>query len=435
MPPRLFLPFPHTGFAPSHSLRHHPAMAPPLSLSLSLSLSLTTDAEALAPQLSALRRAIHAEPELGLHTPRTRDRIRVALTHLPLEWREGPSTTGLVGVLKGGIAGARRVLLRGDMDALPMPEDTGLPYASTIPGTMHACGHDAHVAMLVGAAELLAARAESLAGEVLFMFQPGEEGHHGARFMLDDGLMSPVTVGALELHIMPNSPHGLIAGREGALLAAADQLDIEVRGAGGHASMPHQTLDPVPVVCEIVTALQAMVTRQFDARDPVVVTIARIEGGTAHNVIADFAKLRGTVRTLSPEHRARAREAIERLAVCIAAAHGLEARVTFTPGFPVTICNGQAVDFGEGVASAMFGEGAFQRLAHPIMGAEDFAYVLEQVPGAMFFLGAAHDGADWQGCCGIHSPRMVLDESVMPRGAAFLAGLAERFLAGGVGGV
>ncbi len=393
--------------------------------------SLITGAEALAPQLTALRRAIHAEPELGLNTPCTRDRIRTALGHLPLEWREGPATTGLVAVLKGGASGGRRVLLRGDMDALPMPEETGLAYASTISGTMHACGHDAHVAMLVGAAELLAARAESLAGEVLFMFQPGEEGHHGARFMLDDGLITPLPDAAFALHIMPNSPHGLIAGREGALLAAADQLDIEVRGAGGHASMPQQTLDPVPVACEIVMALQAMVTRQFDARDPVVVTIARIDGGTTHNVIPDFARLKGTVRTLSPEHRARAREAIVRLAEGIAAAHGLSASATFTPGFPVTMCNGQAVDFGQSVAQGMFGDGAFQRLAHPIMGAEDFAYVLEEVPGAMFFLGAAHDGVDWQGCCGIHSPRMVLDESVMPRGAAFMAGLAERFLAEG----
>ena len=400
------------------------------------SLSLIAEAEALAPQLTALRRAIHAEPELGLSTPRTRDRIRLALSHLPLEWREGPSTTGLVGVLKGGKPddkwpGPRRVLLRADTDALPMPEETGLPYASTIPGACHACGHDSHVAMLVGAAELLAARADSLAGEVLLMFQPGEEGHHGARFMLDDGLIDPLPDAAFALHIMPNSPHGLIAGRAGALLAAADQLDIEVRGAGGHASMPQQCLDPLPVACEIVMALQAMVTRQFDARDPVVVTIARIVGGTTHNVIPDFARLKGTVRTLSPGHRARAREAIERLAVCIAAAHGLEARATFTPGFPVTMCDARAVDFGEGVARGLFGEGAFQRLPHPIMGAEDFAYVLEKVPGAMFFLGAAHDGVEWQSCCGIHSPRMVLDESVMPKGAALLAGLAERFLAEG----
>jgi hippurate hydrolase len=401
------------------------------------SSTLIAEAEALGPQLTALRRAIHAEPELGLSTPRTRDRIRMALSLLPLEWREGPSTTGLVGVLKGALpganggAGGRRVLLRADTDALPMPEETGLPYASTIPGAMHACGHDSHVAMLVGAAELLAARADSLAGEVLLMFQPGEEGHHGAKFMLDDELISPLPDAAFALHIMPNSPHGLIAGRAGALLAAADQLDIEVRGAGGHASMPQQTLDPVPVACEIVMALQAMVTRQFDARDPVVVTIARIDGGTTHNVIPDFARLKGTVRTLSPEHRTRAREAIERLAVCIAAAHGLEARVHFTPGFPVTICNSHAVDFGERVARGLFGEGAFQRLPHPIMGAEDFAYVLEEVPGAMFFLGAAHDGVEWQSCCGIHSPRMVLDESVMPKGAAFLAGLAERFLAEG----
>jgi len=395
--------------------------------------SLIPQAEALAPRITALRRAIHAEPELGLHTPRTRDRIRAALADLPIEWREGPSTTGLVGVLKGGLPGPRRVLLRGDTDALPMPEETGLPFASTIPGAMHACGHDSHVAMLVGAALLLCARRQSLAGEVLLMFQPGEEGHHGARFMLDDGLIAPLPDAAFALHIMPNSPHGLIAGREGALMAAADQLDIVVRGAGGHASMPHHTQDPVPVACEIVTALQAMVTRQFDAHDPVVVTIARIEGGTTHNVIADFARMKGTIRTLSADHRARAQAAVIRLAQGIAAAHGLVAEVTLTEGFPVTLCDGRAVDFGEGVARGMFGAGAFQRLASPIMGAEDFAYVLEKVPGAMFFLGAAHDGADWQSCCGIHSPRMVLDESVMPRGAAFMAGLAEGFLRGGFG--
>jgi len=202
--------------------------------------TLNADAQALAPQLTALRRAIHAEPELGLHNPRTRDKIRAALAHLPLEWREGPSTTGLVGVLKGARDG-RRVLLRGDTDALPMPEETGLAYASAIPGAMHACGHDSHVAMLAGAAELLSARRDQLSGEVLFMFQPGEEGHHGARFMLDDGLLDPAPDAAFALHIMPNAPHGMIGGRAGALLAAADMIDITVEGAGGHASMPHAT--------------------------------------------------------------------------------------------------------------------------------------------------------------------------------------------------
>lgn len=402
--------------------------------------TLLPEAAALTDRIVALRRAVHAEPEIGLHTPKTRHKIRTALAHLPLEWREGPSTSGLVAILKGGAeprsGGTRSILLRGDMDALPMPEETGLPFASTIPGTMHACGHDAHVAMLAGATELLCARRASLVGEVRFMFQPGEEGYHGARFMLEDGLLGgnggyPLPDAAFALHVMPNAPHGLVAGKSGPLMAAADQLDIVIEGRGGHASMPHQTRDPVPVACEIVLALQTLVTRQFDAHDAVVVTITRMDAGTAHNVIPDRVSLKGTMRTLSAAHRARLREAIEQLVMGIAAAHGLGAEVTVTEGFPVTICDGRAVDFGETVAQTMFGAGGFHRLPAPIMGAEDFAYVLEKVPGAMFFLGVAPEGADWGSCCGIHSTRMMIDESVMPRGAAFLAGLAERFLAEG----
>ncbi|MDP9057203.1 MAG: M20 family metallopeptidase [Pseudomonadota bacterium] len=399
--------------------------------------TLLAQAEALAGEMTALRRAVHAEPELGLHTPRTRAKIRSALAHLPLTWREGPSTSGLVAVLQGtaSLMGEtpRRVLLRGDMDALPMPEETGLAFASTKPGVMHACGHDAHVAMLAGAAELLCARAGHLAGEVLLMFQPGEEGYHGARHMLDDGLLDPLPDAAFALHVMPNARHGQVAGRSGALMAAADQIDIIVEGRGGHASMPHQTLDPVPVACEIVMALQALVTRQFDAHDPVIVTITRIDAGTAHNVIANRASLCGTMRCLSAANRTRLHKAIIRLAAGIAGAHDLDAKVTITPGFPVTMCDPRAVDCGETVARELFGADAFQRLASPIMGAEDFSYVLEKAPGAMFFLGAAPEGDDWAACCGIHSTRMMLDEAVLPRGAALLAGLAERFLARGFG--
>jgi len=393
---------------------------------------LLADARALADGIVALRRAIHAEPELGLHTPKTRDKVREALHGLPLDWREGPSTTGLVATLRGGREG-RRVLLRGDMDALPMPEETGLAFASTVPGRMHACGHDAHTAMLVGAAKLLCARAETLAGEVQFMFQPGEEGHHGARFMLEDGLIDPLPEAAFALHVMPNAPHGVVGGRAGALLAAADQIEIVIEGRGGHASMPHQTLDPVPVACELVQAIQAMVTRRFNAHDPVVVTISRIEAGSAHNVIADRASLRGTMRSLSAAHRAQLHAGIRQLAKGIAEAHGLCAEVTILEGFPVTLCDPRAVDLGETVSRALFGPQAFLRLPDPIMGAEDFAYVLEQVPGAMFFLGVAHQGDDWAQCCGIHSTKMMVDETVLPQGAALLAGLAVRFLEAGFG--
>ncbi len=395
--------------------------------------SLVAEARSHADAIIALRRAIHAEPELGLMTPKTMAKVRAALAHLPLEWREGPSCSGLIATLKGGAGSGRTVLLRGDTDALPMPEETGLPFASTIPGAMHACGHDAHTAMLVGAAEVLCARAASLKGEVRFMFQPGEEGYHGARFMLDDGLLGggdngPLPDAAFALHIMPNAPHGVVAGRVGPLLAAADMIEIIIEGSGGHASMPHQTQDPVPVAAEIITALQTLVTRQFNAHDPVVVTITSLTAGTAHNVIPDRATLRGTMRTLSREHRERLGDAVRLLAAGIAGAHGLTAEVMIEEGFPVTICDPRAVDFGEATARALFGETAFLRMADPIMGAEDFAYVLDKVPGAMFFLGVAPEGDSWASCCGIHSPRMMLDEAVLPQGAALLAGIAERFL-------
>ncbi|TXI12419.1 MAG: amidohydrolase [Novosphingobium sp.] len=392
---------------------------------------LLEQARGYSDAIVTLRRAIHAEPELGLHTPKTRDKVRAALAHLPLIWREGPSTTGLVATLKGGAGPGRRVLLRGDMDALPMTEETGLDFSSTIPGAMHACGHDTHTAMLAGAAELLCARADQLAGEVQFMFQPGEEGFHGARYMLDDGLIDPLPDAAFALHIMPNSPHGLVAGRAGPLLASADQFDIVVQGRGGHASMPHDALDPVPVACEIVTALQTVVTRKFPVSDPVVATVAKIEAGTAHNVIADRVAMRGTLRTLSAGNRARLHEALRLVATNIAAAHGMTAEVTITPGFPVTVCDGRAVDLGEKVVRDLTGESGFHRLDAPIMGAEDFSYVLEKVPGAMFFLGVAHEGADWRSCCSIHSTRMMVDESVLPLGTAVLAGCAVRFLAEG----
>lgn len=391
-----------------------------------LTEALLNDAHGIADRVTALRRAIHAEPELGLETPKTLAKVRAELADLPLEWREGPSCTGAVAVLNSGKTG-RSVLLRGDMDALPMAEETGLPFASTVPGRMHACGHDTHTAMLAGAARILAARADELAGEVRFMFQPGEEGFHGARYMIEDGLLDPLPEAAFALHIMPNAPHGTIGSRTGALLAAADMIEIAVVGRGGHASMPHDTRDPVPVACEIVMALQAMVTRRFDAAEAVVVTVSQMDAGSAHNIIPDRAVLKGTMRTLSPERRGGVQQAIRQVAENVAAAHDCRAEVTITEGFPPTINDTRAVALTEAVATALPG-GEFMHLPAPIMGAEDFSYVLEKVPGAMAFLGVAEEGADWRHCCGIHSSRMLVDETVLPRGTAFLAGCALRFL-------
>lgn len=390
-------------------------------------------AQAQKKRIIALRRAVHAEPELGLETPLTLAKVKADLTDLDLEWREGPSCTGAVAILKGGKPGPS-VLLRGDMDALPMQEETGLDFSSKIEGRMHACGHDTHTAMLAGAAHILAGQQADLAGEVRFMFQPGEEGFHGARFMLDDGLLHPLPDAAFALHIMPNSPHGVIAGRDGAMLAAADMLEITVTGKGGHASMPHDTSDPIPVAAEIIIGLQSMVTRKFDAAEACVVTITQMDAGSAHNIIANDAHLRGTIRTLSPERRAQVREAITRTANHIAKAHDCSAEIRFIDGFPVTINDPRAVSLGENLAKEMpidsqQSSPCWHRLPHPLMGAEDFSYVLEKVPGAMFFLGVAKQGEDWKNCCGIHSSGMMVDEDALPKGAAFLAGCALRFLA------
>ena len=391
-----------------------------------LTEDLLQDARGIAERITALRRAIHSEPELGLETPKTLAKVKAELADLPLEWREGSSCTGAVAVLNGGKEG-RSVVLRGDMDALPMNEETGLPFASTVSGRMHACGHDTHTAMLAGAARVLAGRADTLPGEVRFMFQPGEEGYHGARHMLDDGLLDPLPDAAFALHIMPNAPHGTIGSRAGTLLASADMLDIVVEGRGGHASMPHDTRDPVPVACEIVMALQAMVTRRFSAHEAMIVTITQLEASTAHNVIPDRATLKGTIRTLTPERRTEVWNAIRQLAENIAQAHDCDADTTVTQGFPPTVNDARAVALAEAVATSL-PHGEFLSLATPIMGAEDFSYVLEKVPGMMAFLGVAESGADWRHCCAIHSSHMLVDESVLPRGTAFLAGCASRFL-------
>ncbi|MDE2355885.1 MAG: amidohydrolase [Alphaproteobacteria bacterium] len=374
-----------------------------------------------------LRRAIHAEPEIGLDLPKTTAKVRAALEGLPLEIREGGSTSGLVAILRGP-ANGRTVLLRGDMDALPLDEDTGLAFASRHAGAMHACGHDTHVAMLAGAARALCARRESLPGTVMFMFQPGEEGWHGARFMLEDGLIDPLPDVAFALHISPNMPRGVFAGRAGPLLAASDTLRVRVVGAGGHASMPHDAADPIPVLCEIVTALQTLVTRKVPVFEPAVITIAHISAGTTSNVIPEEGRLLGTIRTLSERTRATVHEGVRRVAENIAAAHGMTAEVEIDYGFPVTVCDGRITDLAARAARDVFGEEAWMTMPHPMMGAEDFSYVLQKAPGAMVFLGAAPEGGDYRTCCALHSNRMVLDESVMARGIALHCAVAEAAL-------
>jgi hippurate hydrolase len=386
--------------------------------------------EKLLPELIALRRSIHEEPELGLQNPLTTAKAKAALKGLPLEIVDSKSTTGFIALLRGP-ANGRTVLLRGDMDALPLTEETGLPFSSQNNGAMHACGHDTHVAMLAGAAKALCARRDQLAGSIMFMFQPGEEGHHGARFMLDDGIINPLPDAAFALHVSPNIPSGIFAGRSGPLLAAADKLILTIKGKGGHASQPHHAVDPIPVACEIVTAIQSMITRRIDAFDPVVVTVAQITSGTTNNIIPETAQLVGTIRSFSNHSRDVAHEGLRRVAANIAAAHLCEAHVEIEQGFPVTICDSRATNLAQQTAKHLFGDQSWMTMPAPVMGAEDFSYVLNKVPGAMVFLGATPEGGDYRSCCALHSNRMVLDENVMARGVAMHAAFAEAFLAEG----
>jgi hippurate hydrolase len=316
------------------------------------------------------------------------------------------------------------------MDALPLTEDTGLAFTSLNEGAMHACGHDTHVAMLAGAARALCAARDRLAGTVMLMFQPGEEGWHGARHMIEDGLIDPLPDAAFAIHISPNMPSGVFAGRTGPLLAASDSLRVRVVGAGGHASMPQDALDPIPVLCEIVTALQAFVTRRVPVFEPAVITIAHIHAGTTGNVIPEDGRLLGTIRTLSERTRGIVHEGVRKLAENIAAAHGARAEVEIEHGFPVTVCDGRITDLAARTAQRLYGEAGWITMSHPMMGAEDFSYVLQKVPGAMVFLGAAPEGGDYRSCCALHSNRMVLDERVMARGIAMHCAMAEAALSG-----
>jgi hippurate hydrolase len=390
----------------------------------------TATGEALLGDAVALRRAIHAEPELGLDCPKTTAKIKRALEGLPLELREGPSTTGLVAILRGPQNG-RTILLRGDMDALPLHEDTGLEFCSTTDGAMHACGHDTHVAMLAGAAHALSAQRDKLNGTVIFMFQPGEEGWHGARYMLDDGLLDdPRPDAAFALHISPNMPAGMFSSRTGPLLASADEFEVKITGKGGHGAMPHETIDPVPIAAEMVLALQTLVSRKVAPHESAVLTVGKIESGTTDNVIPETATLLGTIRTLDERIRTLMHEGVARVATHTALAHAALAEIEITSGFPVTVCDGRIVDLAERTAKALFGEHAWRTMPTPMMGAEDFAYVLQRMPGAMAFIGAVPEGVDFHSCCGLHSNRMVLDERVMARGVAMHCAMAEAFLNG-----
>ena len=397
--------------------------------------ALLADAGALLDDVVALRRDLHRRPELGLDLPATQARVLESLDGLPLTVATGTGLTSIVADLDGDRPGPT-VLLRGDMDALPMPEDTDVEFRSEVDGAMHACGHDAHTAMLAGAARLLAARRGELAGRVRFFFQPGEEGQGGARIALEEGLLDAGAAGAsggkpvswaFAIHQSPSIPSGIVATKGGALLASADEFRVVLRGKGGHASMPHHANDPVPVACEIVQAFQVWVTRRVDVFSPAVITVGRIRAGTVSNVIPETATLDGTIRSVSPRVRDGAQAAVRRIATHVAAAHDMTAEVAIEPGYPVTVNHDAAAGDVLDTARWLVGDLAVA-LPDPVMGAEDFSYVLERVPGAMAFLGTRPPGVPPAEVAPNHSNRMVLDESAMATGVAMYAAAALRRL-------
>ncbi|AIR96446.1 M20 metallopeptidase family protein [Streptomyces glaucescens] len=393
---------------------------------------LLAEARALLPGIVAVRRALHRMPELGLHLPHTQQAVLAALDGLGLTVGTGERLSSVTAVLEGGRPGPT-VLLRADMDALPQQEDTGLDFASEVPGAMHACGHDLHTAMLVGAARLLAARRAELAGRVLFMFQPAEESDGGAQYMIDEGLLDTPDgariAAAFALHVTTRFESGTLHLRPGPTFAASDQIHLTVRGRSGHASAPHVSLDPVPVACEIVQALQTLTTRTVDIFDPAVITIASIRAGTTTNIIPETAELHGTFRTLTPRTRHRVREGIDRVARHVAAAHGATVDVDLIEGYPPVVNDETVAAAVRDTAAGLLGADRVHRLPQPFMGAEDFSYVLRRVPGTMVFLGARRPGDPAENAPDCHSNRVVFDEPALATGAALHAAVALGYLA------
>jgi hippurate hydrolase len=380
----------------------------------------------MLPELQALRRKLHTIPEFGLELPNT---LKVILEQID---GLGTITTSkrissAVLHIKGSQPGPT-VLLRADMDALAVVEDTGLEYASTN-GFMHACGHDLHMAMGVGAAKILASRKDPLKGDVIIFFQPGEEGHHGADFMLEQGdhmVTGNKPIRAYGLHVFSSYPLGMMGSKAGALMASAGDMVVTVSGSGGHGSMPWLSKDPISVLNEIMSALQTMVTKRFNAFDPVIINIGWVSAGdqATTNVIPESASFGATVRVFSEENATKLRTFAKELAESIAQGFGLTATVEFSIPTKVLMNNPEAIKSVEQVTSKIFGPGRYLNLPTPIAGGEDFASIVQEIPGAFVFMGAAPVGTDPATAATNHSNKAVFDDAVLADGSALLAELA-----------
>jgi hippurate hydrolase len=394
----------------------------------------------LLADLVDLRRTLHANAEVGLHLPKTQRLVLDALAPLDLEVTTGERLTSVTAVLRGGRPGPV-VLLRADMDALPVVESTGLPFAAE--SAMHACGHDLHMAGLIGAARLLVARREELPGTVVFMFQPGEEGYAGARIMLDEGVLDassrqgPLStsaagstpVAAYAVHVDCATEGGTAVTRAGAMMASVSVLRVRVSGTGGHAAWPQHAIDPMPVAAEIILALQSFVTRRVPVTDPAIVSVTRISSDSAAgNVLSATVDLEASVRTLSPETLRLVRDGLPRLVTAIGEAHGCTVDAEFVDSYPVTVNDPAETEVVLGILDELYGADRVVRLPAPSMASEDFAYVLERVAGTLVFLGVRPEGVPAASAPGMHSESAVFDDGRLDAHALVLAELAWRRL-------
>ncbi|MBT0770722.1 amidohydrolase [Kineosporia sp. J2-2] len=393
-------------------------------------MTFLTEAARITPELVDLRRRLHAEPELRLDLPKTQAKVLEALSGLDLEITTGQALTSVVGVLRGGRPGPV-VLLRGDMDGLPIEEATGLDYASHN-GAMHACGHDLHTAGLVGAAQLLHERREELPGTVIFAFQPGEEGAGGARIMLEEGLLDVAgerPVAAYAVHVDCGDPFGVLSTRPGPIMSSSGGMYFRVKAAGGHAAIPHHGVDPVPVAAEIILAVQSFVTRRIPVTDPAVISVTRLASDSvAKNVIPSWVDIDLNVRTLSRRTLDLVRTELPRMVRGLAAVHRCEVDVEVHDSYPVTHNDPAETARVLALLEELYGPARVETLPTPGMASEDFSYVLEQVPGNMYFLGVAHDQFPGRS---LHSATAVFDDSLLGEQAATLAELAWRRLTAG----
>jgi amidohydrolase len=385
----------------------------------------SSEAEGLSSQMVSWRRDLHQHPELGFHETRTAALVAAVLGELGLEVRTGVGRTGVVGLLQGGRPGLT-VMLRADMDGLPIQEISDTPYASQTPDVMHACGHDGHVSMGLGVATLLARHAADLPGRVLFLFQPAEEGDGGAAAMIADGaLQNPVPDAAFGLHLWNTMPLGRVCAQAGPLLAAADVVHITVRGRGGHGALPHEAVDAIAVTGQILSALQTIVSRNVDPQETAVLTIGRVHGGTAFNVIAETVEMYGTIRTFSPAIRETVLTRLRVLLDGITAGMGAQYALAVQSAAPAVVNDPLISEVARAAAVQVVGATSVV-WRPPLMVSEDFAEYQRFVPSCFMLLGSGNDELGLN--VPHHNPRFDFDERALPMGAALLATAATRFL-------